>query len=312
LIIGSGPAGITAAIYAARKRLKYAMVYKDIGGEVAKTTYIENYTGFQNVSGEELTKIFENHMKMFKPEIIEDEVLGVEKKSDQESNQKSNQKSTHFVVKTKSKELEAKTLLIATGAMPKSLNIPGEKEYASKGVSWCATCDAPLFLDQEVAVIGAGNTGLTSVLQLLDIAKKVYLINKNPAPKADKIMVEKAKMNPKFELINEAMIQKIDGDKFVSSITIRLKEGQLKTLPVTGVFINIGYQSNTKCLNGLVELDEFGQIIIDDHNMTSVPGIFAAGDVTNMPHKQIIIAAGHGANAVISIYDYLAGLEHHN
>jgi NADH-dependent peroxiredoxin subunit F len=296
IIIGAGPAGMTAAIYAARKQLKFAIIYKDIGGEIAKTTFIENYTGFKNVSGAELTEIFADHMKMFNPEIIEDQVLSVEKDG------------RFFKVKTHEKEIETRTILITTGAVPKTLNIPGEKEFASKGVSWCATCDAPLFAHKEVAVIGAGNTGLTSVLQLLDIADKVYLISKYPEPKADAIMVEKAKQNPKFEIVREGKTESINGKRFVESITVNTPEGT-RTIPLQGVFINTGYKPSTACLGSLVNLDKAGYIIIDEKNMTSIPGIFAAGDVTNAPNKQIIIAAGHGANAVISIYDYLAGIE---
>jgi NADH-dependent peroxiredoxin subunit F len=301
IIIGGGPAGITAAIYAARKQMKFALIYKDIGGEVAKTTYIENYTGYKNVTGEDLTKIFDEHMRMFKPEIIEGEVTEIRKHP---------KNNNFFIIKTPEKEIETKTILFSTGALPKNLNIPGEKEYANKGVSWCATCDAPLFGDRDVAVIGAGNSGLTAVLQLLDIANKVYLISKYPEPKADGVMVDKAKANPKFELVREGMTQSINGSKFVESITVKLPDSTIKNIPVTGVFITIGYVPNTSCLNGLVKLDAAGYIITDEKNMTSMPGIFAAGDVTSAPYKQIIIAAGHGANAVIAIYDYLAGMKH--
>ncbi len=294
VIIGGGPAGITAAIYAARKQMKFAIIYKEIGGEVAKTTYIENYTGYKNVSGAELTTIFEEHMKVFKPEIIEDEVSAVV------------QNGKYFTVTLTDRELEAKTVLITTGANPKKLNIPGEKEYAGKGVSWCATCDGPLFAEKNVAVIGAGNTGLTTVLQMIDIADKVYLVSKYADIKADAIMVEKAKQSPKLEILYEASTQSINGERFVTAITVKQKDGALRAVPVDGVFINIGYAPNTKCLNGLVALTPFGDIIVDEHNMTSVPGIFAAGDVTNAPYKQIVIAAAAGANAVLGIYDYLA------
>ena len=299
IIIGGGPAGITAAIYAARKRLDFAIIYKDIGGEIAKTTYIENYTGYKNVTGEDLTKIFEEHLKMFNPKMIEDQVLSIEKNG------------KFFKILTREKIIETKTILISTGAMPKKLNIPGEKEFASKGVSWCATCDAPIFAGKDVAVIGAGNTGLTSVLQLLDIADNVYLINKNPEIKADKIMVEKAKKSPRFKIYNNSLTKSISGKKFVESMTFIQEEKEV-TLHVDGVFINIGYSPNTSFLQDLVDMNKFGEIMIDEKNMTSCPGIFAAGDVTNIPYKQIIIAAGDGANAAIAIYDYLAKLDHAN
>jgi thioredoxin-disulfide reductase len=294
IIIGGGPAGITAAIYAARKMMKFAVIYQEPGGEVAKTTYIENYTGYKNVTGEELTKIMLEHMKVFNPEIVVDTVKSVEKKDE------------HYIIHLDNRNIETKTVIIATGALPKQLMVPGEKEFASKGVSWCATCDAPLFAGRDVAVIGAGNTGLTSVIQLLDIANKVYLISKYAEPKADPMMVEKAKKNPKLEIVREGSTTSINGTKFVESINIKLKDGTTRNIAVQGVFINIGYQPNTTYLNGLVKLDNFGYIIVDNNNMTSQQGIFAAGDVTNIPYKQIIIAAGGGANAAIAAYDYIA------
>jgi thioredoxin-disulfide reductase len=297
IIIGGGPGGMTAAIYAARKQLKFAIIYKEIGGEVAKTTVIENYTGYKSVTGQELTELMDAHMKNYNPEVIEDEVTAVEKKG------------KTFIVKTYERELETKTVIISTGATPKFLKIPGEKEYASKGVSWCAICDAPLFFGKDVAIIGAGNTGLTSVLSLLDIANKVYLISKYGEPKADEVMVEKAKKNPKLEIVPEADTKLINGSKFVESITVETPKGN-RTIPVQGVFINIGYIPNTRCLNGLVELDTFGYIITDANNMTNVPGIFACGDVTNAPYKQIVIAAAAGANALLGVYDYISKTQH--
>jgi len=297
VIIGGGPGGITAAIYAARKQLKFAIIYKEIGGEVAKTTIIENYTGYKSVTGQELTELMDAHMKNYNPEIIEDEVTSIEKKD------------KSFTIKTHEKTLETRSIIISTGATPRSMNIPGEKEYASKGVSWCAICDAPLFGGKDVAVIGAGNTGLTSVLSLLDIANKVYLISKYKEPKADEVMVEKAKKNPKLEIVSEADTKLINGTKFVESITVQTPQGD-RTIPVQGVFINIGYVPNTTCLNGLVTLDKFGSIIVDANNMTNVPGIFACGDVTNAPYKQIVIAAAAGANALLGVYDYLSRIQH--
>ena len=297
VIIGGGPGGITAAIYAARKQLKFAIIYKEIGGEVAKTTIIENYTGYKSVTGQELTELMDAHMKNYNPEIIEDEVTSIEKKD------------KSFTIKTHEKTLETRSIIISTGATPRSMNIPGEKEYASKGVSWCAICDAPLFGGKDVAVIGAGNTGLTSVLSLLDIANKVYLISKYKEPKADEVMVEKAKKNPKLEIVSEADTKLINGTKFVESITVQTPQGD-RTIPVQGVFINIGYVPNTTCLNGLVTLDKFGSIIVDANNMTNVPGILACGDVTNAPYKQIVIAAAAGANALLGVYDYLSRIQH--
>lgn len=293
IIVGGGPGGITAAIYAARKQLKFAIIYKEIGGEVAKTTTIENYTGYKSVTGQELTELMEAHMKNYSLEIIEDEVISIEKKD------------KLFTVKTHEKILDARSIIISTGATPRAMNIPGEKEYASKGVSWCAICDAPLFHGKIVAVIGAGNTGLTSVLSLLDIADKVYLISKYNEPKADPVMVEKAMQNPKFEIVREADTQSINGTKFVESIKVKTPAGE-RVIFLNGVFINIGYVPNTAFLNGLVNLDIMGNIIVDEKNMTSVPGIFAAGDVTNAPYKQIVIAAAAGANALLGVYDYLS------
>jgi thioredoxin-disulfide reductase len=297
IIIGGGPGGITAAIYAARKQLKFAIIYKEIGGEVAKTTVIENYTGYKSVTGQELATLFEEHMKTYSPEIIEDEVVNVERTG------------KIFKVTTHEKVLDTKTVILSTGAVPKMMNIPGEKEFASRGVSWCAICDAPLFSGKDVAVIGAGNTGLTSTLSLLDIANKVYLISKYKDPKADEVMVAKAKKNPKLEIVEEGMTKSINGSKFVESIIVQTPTGE-RTIPVQGVFINIGYTPNTRCLKGIVNLDNFGSIIVDANNMTNVPGIFACGDVTDAPYKQILIAAAAGANALLGAYDYISRTQH--
>lgn len=296
IIIGAGPAGITAAIYAARKKLKFLVLSKDVGGEVAKSSIIENYTGYQEITGEELTKKFEQHLKEFEFDFKLTEVKKIEKEND------------IFLVKTGSEEFRSMTLIIATGTKPRQLNVKGEKEFKNRGVTYCATCDAPLFIGKDVAVIGGGNSALEATIQLISIAKKIYLIDIADELIADKVLIEKAKMSPKVEFFSNTKVLSILGNKFVEKIRIDQK-GKEKELNVRGVFINIGYIPNTDLVRNLIKLNRKGEIDIDINNQTNISGIFAAGDCTNVPYKQIIIAAGEGAKASLSVGQYLNRLK---
>jgi alkyl hydroperoxide reductase subunit F len=297
IIIGAGPAGITAAIYAARKRLNFLVIAKNIGGQAALSADVENYTGYQYITGSELAKKFEEHMHEFKMEVKEgEEVVGTEKKDGA------------IVVKTDKGAYESKTLLIASGARPRALNVSGEKEFKNRGVTYCATCDAPLFADMDVAVIGGGNSALDATLQLMNIAKKIYLININPKFRGDEVMIEKVKGSDKVTKLYNANTLEILGDKMVTGVKVE-RDGKQETMNVRGVFIEIGYTSNSDFVSGLVERNKRGEIVVDNNNRTSMPGIFAAGDVTNVPQKQIVIAAGEGAKAALSAYEYLAKLK---
>jgi len=294
IIVGAGPAGITAAIYAARKRLNFLVITKDVGGQAALSADVENYTGYQYITGFELAKRFEEHIREFKIDVKEgEEVVGVKKKDGV------------IQVKTDKGAYEAGALIIATGARPRALNVPGEREFKNRGVTYCATCDAPLFADMDVAVIGGGNSALDATLQLMKIARKIYLINKNPRFRGDEVMIEKVEASDKVTILYNTNTLEILGDKMVTGIRIE-REGKREILTVRGVFIEIGYIPNSDFVAGFVERNERGEIVVDDHNRTNVQGIFAAGDVTTVPQKQIIVAAGEGAKAALSAHEYSA------
>lgn len=297
IIIGAGPAGITAAVYAARKRLNFLVVTKDIGGQTAISGAIENYTGYQFITGPDLTAKFDEHMRQSGAAIKEgEEVTDIQRIEG------------GFRVKTNAAEYDCKSVIIASGKRPRLLGIPGEHEFKNRGVSYCATCDAPLFANRDVAVIGGGNSALDAALQLIKIANKIYLININPTLTADEaVMREKVEASPKVAIFNSAKTRKIEGDKVVKSITIE-HEGKMKELAVSGVFIEIGSIPAIDFAK-LVTKNSYNEIVVDNYNRTDVPGLFAAGDVTDVPEKQIVIAAGEGAKAALGVFRYLAGLK---
>jgi len=297
IVLGAGPAGITAAIYSARKRLNSLVITKDVGGQAARSAGVQNYTGYQYITGVELAKKFEDHIKEFKIEVKEgEEAVGVKKKNDV------------IEVKTDKGVYEARSLIIATGARPRTLKLPGENEFKNRGVTYCATCDAPLFVNMDVAVIGGGNSALDATIQLMKIANKIYLINKNPSFRGDEVMREKIEASNKVKILYNANTLEILGDRMVSEIRVEIG-GKQKTLKVRGVFIEIGSISNSDFVAEPIERNQRGEIVVDNHNRTSVAGIFAAGDVTNVPQKQIVIAAGEGAKAALSANEYLSRLK---
>ena len=292
IIIGAGPAGITAGVYAARKRLNFLVITKDIGGQTAWSGDIENYTGYQFITGPDLTAKFEEHMKQYRVELKEnEEVLGIEKIG------------TLIRVKTSKKEYEAKTVIIASGKRSRELGVPGEKEFKNRGLTYCATCDGPLFAEKDVAVIGGGNSALDASLQLVRIARSVHLINVGPELTGDPIMQEKVKESKLVTILNNCKVTAIAGDKFVTGIKIKMKDKE-ELIAVQGVFVEIGLMPNSSFAKG-IEKNEFGEIKVDPYNRTNISGIFAAGDVTNVPEKQIVIAAGEGSKAALGVFRYL-------
>jgi alkyl hydroperoxide reductase subunit F len=297
IILGAGPAGITAAIYAARKRLNSLVITKDVGGQAAISAAVKGYKGYQYITGVELVKKFEDHTKEFKIEIKEgEEAVEVKKKNGV------------LEVKTDKGVYEARSLIISTGARPRTLKLPGENEFKNRGVTYCATCDAPLFVNMDVAVIGGGNSALDATMQLMKIANKIYLINKNSTFRGDEVMREKIEASDKVTIFTNANPLEILGDRLVSGIRVEI-DGKQETLKVRGVFIEIGSTSNSDFVAEPIERNQRGEIVVDNHNKTSAPGIFAAGDVTNVPQKQIVIAAGEGAKAALSANEYLARLK---
>lgn len=288
---------MTAGIYASRLGLKTLLITKNWGGQVArKAVDIENYPGFEKISGPELVKRMEQHLGGQDVEIVMDEVIKVEKKG------------INFLVRTENKkELSSKSLILATGADPRPLEVPGEKEFIGKGISYCSVCDGPLFKNKVVAVIGGGNAGFESAIFLSKIAKKIYILEFADKVKADAVNQEIVKKTGKAEIITNAALKEIKGDKFVNSIVYQdRKTGKNKELKVEGVFVEIGSQPATAYAKGLVDFNERDEIKVEFETcQTKTPGIFAAGDLNIGPFKQIVTAAGEGAKAALAAYDYI-------
>ncbi len=294
IIAGAGPAGITAAVYAARKKMNTLVITKNIGGYAAFSGSVENYIGYQFLSGPELAKKFEEHLKSFDVEIKEGtEVLCIRKLNN------------HFKVETKKEDYECLAVIVATGRKPKLLGVPGEVKFKNKGVTYCATCDAPLFAGKDVAVIGGGNSAMDAAIQLMSIANKIYLININEDLTGDRIMIEKIKKSDKVEILNNAKTKEIVGDKFVNSIKLQVNQSVERDLDVQGIFIEVGSMP-VKEPGCEVDTNEKDEIIVNRSCETNTPGLFAAGDVTDVPEKQIIVAAGQGAIASLSAFKYLS------
>lgn len=292
IIVGAGPSGLTGGIYAARKKMDFIIITKDIGGQTLYSWDIENYIGYQFITGPELVEKFKEHIREFNVDIREsEEVLKILKDGE------------NFRLKTTKNEYMAKTVIIATGRRPKELGVKGEKEFRNRGLTYCATCDAPLFKDRVVSVIGGGNAGLDAVLQLSRIASKIYLIEIKRELTGDRFVIEKIKRDEKVEIFTEARVIEIYGDKFVKGMKIE-REGKIIDLSVDGIFVEIGSVPNSELID-FVDKNEYSEIIVDCRNNTSFRGIFAAGDVTNVFAKQIIVACGEGAKAAISSFEYL-------
>ncbi|MBU1255665.1 FAD-dependent oxidoreductase [Patescibacteria group bacterium] len=299
IIIGGGPAAVSAGIYAARKKLKTILITKAWGGQMALAPEIENYPGFELITGAELVNKFTEHLKKNELEIKE----GVEIK-DIKLN------GNLVEVKANSDIYQAKAAVITTGRNPRKLGLANEDKFIGKGISYCSTCDAPLFRDKEVAVIGGGNMGLGTALDLATYASKIYVLEYSPELKADKYFQDKIKKIDKIEVITSVRIAEIKGNQFVNSLVYSNgTKGQNKELPVQGIFIAIGSDASSFLVKNVVKLNKEGEIKINSRNRTSQPNIFAAGDVTDISHKQIVIAAGEGAKAALNAYDYLQNLK---
>lgn len=296
IIIGAGPAGVTAAIYAKRKGLSIEIVSDSIGGQVSKTGQIENYPGYEQISGLQLTKELKAQIERLHIPVNFSRASKVEHTGDR------------FHITTEGgKSLESRAVIIASGAHWRELNVPGEAEYRNKGVSFCTTCDAPLFAGMDVAVIGGANSAAESAIDLLNIASKIHMVVRSTL-KADKVVVDRIMASGKVELHEGWTVERVNGDDFVQSIDIVSKNGEHMRLNVGGVFVEIGLLPNSGMVKGLVTLNDRGEIVIDERCRTNVEGLFACGDVTDVPEKQIIVAAGEGAKAAMAVFDYLSRL----
>lgn len=296
-VIGSGPSAVSAAIYAARKGLNVAMVGVKIGGQVLDTNEIENIIGTVLTTGAKFAETLEKHLKEHEIAFKEGHLVKEIKEDGKDK----------ILVTDDGKSYKTKTVIVATGAKPRSLNIPGEAEYVGKGVHYCSTCDGPFYKGLDVAVIGGGNSGVEAALDLSGIAKSVTLIEFMPELKADKVLQEKLAEQPNVKTILNSATVKVNGNEFVESIVYKSREtDEEKTLNVEGMFVEIGLSPRSEVVKDLVETNKIGEIVINpENNSTSVAGIFAAGDVTNIRQKQIIIAMGEGAKAALGAFEYL-------
>lgn len=300
IIVGAGPAGMTAGVYAARKKLKTLIISKDIGGQASWSSDIENYLGFSMITGPELVKKFEEHLEEFKEDVeLRVSISGINKVS---------KKGKNFLVETgDGKKEEAKAIIIAGGKVPRELGVKGEKEFLNRGVTYCAWCDGPLFKGKDVAIIGGGNSALDAALNVSKLVKQIFIVNITNELTGDPVMIDKVMDLHHIRIMNKTEIVEIEGDKLVDTLRIKSRDGGLeKDLHVSGVFIEVGSLPATDYLKGFVKLNKNGEIIIDELNSTSVPGVFAAGDITEVVEKQIITAAGEGAKAAIQASVYLA------
>ncbi|OGY46017.1 MAG: thioredoxin-disulfide reductase [Candidatus Buchananbacteria bacterium RIFCSPHIGHO2_02_FULL_45_11b] len=294
IIIGAGPAGLTAGLYASRRTLKTLILTKDLGGQAAITYDVENYPGVQVIDGPALMEKFKEQAQNFGAGIKFGEVRAI------------NQKDGLFIIKTASEEFQAKSLILAFGLLPRDLDIPGEQKFKGRGVSYCAVCDGPLYKNKIAAVVGGGNAALDAAEYLAKLAAKVYLIHRRDQFRGEEVIVERLKKDPKVEMVLSSQIVEIKGGNFVEAVVLKENGGdKTREIKVSGVFVEIGYVAKTELVKNLVKLNEKGEIITDKNTSTSCPGIFACGDVTDCGYKQIVISAGEGAKAALQAYKYL-------
>ncbi|MSU60411.1 MAG: pyridine nucleotide-disulfide oxidoreductase [Candidatus Staskawiczbacteria bacterium] len=306
IIIGAGPAGISAGIYASRQRLKILILSKDIGGQVAKKAVdIENYPGFEKISGPELVELYKKQIKANELAVlVNEEVVAVEKPLGRSQSGE----AENFLVKTKSgKEFEAVSVIVTSGAKSKLINVPGEEEFSGRGVSYCSLCDGPVFKNKTVTVVGGGNNGFESALFLSNYVKHITILEYNEKVNADAENQELVAKNLNIEIITNAQVARIEGKVFVNAIYYKDRiSGEEKKLDVSGVFVEIGYSPATNFLGDLVELNDKKEIVFNSETLeTKTPGLFSAGDCNVSKYKQIVMASGQGALAALSAYNYI-------
>jgi alkyl hydroperoxide reductase subunit F len=299
IIVGGGPAGAAAAVYAARKRLKTLMIVGEWGGQSGVSTEIQNWVGTPSISGADLAEALKKHALSYAGEYLT--IASPEYAESVASNESS------VTVKTNKSSYEAKAVLVTTGAQRRKLEVPGAKEYDQKGLTYCASCDGPLFAGQDVAVIGGGNAAFETALQLLAYCKSVTLFNRSENFRADEITVASAKAHPNMRIVTNVEPVAVVGEQFVTGFTYRdTKTNETTTLPVAGIFVEIGLIPNSGWLGTIVEKNQVGQIKVDPRTMrTSHPRIWAAGDITDGLYHQNNIAAGDAVKALEDVYMFL-------
>lgn len=299
IIIGAGPAGMTAGIYAARQKLKFLILSMDLGGQMSWSSEVDNYPGVPDQTGIQLVERFQQHMSDYKIKMKTEEVTKLEK----------DKKRNLCVIRTKKNVYESKAVIIASGKSPRKLGVPGEEELTGLGVNYCPTCDAPLYKDKKTAVVGGGNSGLEAALFLAKYAKKVYILDIMEKLGGEPYLKDRVTENKKITFIGGAKIKEIKGERVVTGL-IYDKQGKEEKIDCDGVFIEVGLISKADFTD--VQKNKWGEIMLyrstitHEENMTDTPGIFAAGDVTDIPSKQIIVAAGEGAKAALASFNYLA------
>ena len=296
VIVGGGPAAMSAAVYAARKMLNCAVITRDFGGQVLETSEIENWLGFQSINARDLVASFVEHVNDFDMAMASNMGVAAITKEDD-----------IFRIEAEDGNVySARAVILATGKRHRPLDIPGEKELVGRGVAYCATCDAPLFRDKEVVVVGGGNSAFTTAVDLLKVGAGVIMVNFIEGWQADEALQERVRRAENAQLFDYHQVVRIEGKTSVEGVVIQEREkGHEKLLKAEGVFVEIGLLPNSASVKNLVALNDLGEVIIDCSCRTDVEGFFGAGDVTTVPHKQIIISAGEGAKAALSAYDYL-------
>lgn len=299
IIIGGACAGLSAAIYSGRRALKTLVITKVVGGQAAITTEIENYPGFLSIPGPDLMNKFKEQAESFGAEIKLGEVTNIEKLDNH-----------NYLIKTAEEEFEAKTVILTFGLEHRKLGISGEKEFFGRGVTYCATCDGPFFKGKTVGVVGGGNSAFDAADYLADICEKVYLFVRKNEYRAEKVLIDSVKNKKNIEIMNFTEVTECLGEKKLQKVKlINNQTNKESEIELDGLFIEIGWRPKTEIVKNLVELNDKGYIITDNEQKTSVPGIFAAGDVTETPFKQAIVSAGEGAKAGLSAARYVKGVK---
>ncbi|AGG06179.1 MULTISPECIES: thioredoxin-disulfide reductase [Dehalococcoides] len=296
IIIGGGPAGLTAALYTGRSKLKTLVIERAfVGGQITRSEKVDNYPGFpEGITGFDLTQQMQIQAEKYGVEITSAEVNAIHKTKD------------HFEVVTETGGLSGRCIIICGGTERNKLEVPGEEEFSGRGVSYCATCDAPFYNDKVVAVVGGGNMAFYEALHLSEFAKKVYLIHRRQGFRADAVLMDKAKNKSNIELVLDTVVTSINGQDSIQSLSLNnLKTLKTSTLPIDGLFVAVGLQPNTTYLKGVVDMDKNGSILVNDQMETSVSGILSAGDIRSGSIRQVISAAGDGAVAALSAKRYL-------
>jgi thioredoxin reductase (NADPH) len=293
VVVGGGPAGLTAAIYASRRALKTLIISMDIGGQMALTNSIENYPGYEEIDGPSLGQKMLTQAEKSGATLVTAEVAKVEKKEDV------------FLLQTAdNQQFESRAVIMAFGLTPRNLGVPGEKEFTGRGVAYCATCDGPLYKGKTVVVVGGGNSAMDAAEYLSKIVEKVYILVRQDKFRGEEVLMQRVSSDPKIEILFEAATKEIKGDKKIETLVYDQK-GETKEIKVDGVFVEIGHIAKTDWVKDLLKLTDMHEIVVNMDCETNIPGVFAAGDITQISYKQVVISAGEGAKAALQAYKYL-------